>query len=312
MTHSPAGKPLSKHKREPKKVGAFIVTDRDVAIMRALSQYRYLSVSQVRKLFFPESKSTQTANGRLKKLFHSGYIHKVAPFTRLGAPVSEYVYFLDKKGAKYLDDLGFPSITWRKAREVKQQFLQHALDLSDFRINLELGLRQQELITLDTFIPDFQMKRGANQYSSKHRYELYTDLVSPINRRTYVIYPDALIVLRAEINGKRYDSLYFLEVDRGTHGLEKIREKVHGYYLYHTKGLHKQLVSSSADFTVLFQTSSEKRANNMREMLAGYIGADRVWVTDYSKVDENTLLFEPIWKDVAGNDKTILAREETT
>lgn len=302
--------PLSKFKREPKKLAPFVVTDRDVKIMRALGLYRYLSVSQIRRLFFPTSINAQAANGRLKKLFHTSFIQKVSPYTRLGDPQAEFVYFLDKKGARYLDDLGFPSTTWRKAKDVKQQFLQHALDLSDFRINLELGLKQQELVRLDTFIPDFQMRRGAQQYASKHRYELYTELVSPTNRRSYVVYPDAMIVLTAELDGQRFDSLYFVEIDRGTHGLEKLREKIHGYHLYHTKGLHKQLVSSVNDFTVLFQTTSPKRVRNLQEMLTGYIGSERVWMTDYGQVDQNSLLFEPIWQAVDGSEKQVLVGTE--
>lgn len=297
---------LSRYKREPQKIPSFVITERDVNIMRALGQYRYLSVSQIRRLFFTESVNAQAANGRLRRLYHSGLIHKVAPYQRLGEPASEFVYFLDKKGAQYLDDIGFPTATWRKAKEVKRQFLQHALDLSDFRINLELGLKQQELVTLDTFIPDFQMRRGAHQYTSSHRYELYTELVSPINRRSYVIYPDALILLTAERNGQTYDRLYFLEIDRGTHGLEKLREKIHGYYLYHAKGLHKPLLHTGDDFVVLFQTSSAKRASNLRDTLTGYVGSDRVWVTNYDRVDENSLLFDPIWLTIDGEAKTIL------
>lgn len=298
--------PISRYKREPKKLPSFRFTERDVAILQTLGRYRYLSVTQIRRLFFQQSVNAQAANGRLRKLYHGGYIQKVAPFARIGEPQSEFVYFLDKKGAQYLSDIGLPARSWRKGREVKQAFLQHALDLSEFRINLELALAKQELVTLDTFIPDFQMRRGAQDYASRHRYELYTELVSPINRRSYVIYPDALIILKAERDGKTHDRLLFLEIDRGTHGLEKIREKVHGYYLYHTKGLHRPIVETDTDFTVLFQTTSQKRADNMREILTGYIGSERVWVTDHPKVNENSLLFEPIWNDVSGHPKTIL------
>lgn len=299
-------RPLSRHKREPKKLPNFKITERDVEIMRALGRYRYLSVSQIRRLFFPSSVDSQAANGRLKKMFHSSYIHKVEPFSRLGQPQSEYIYFLDKKGVKYLAKIGEPAKSWRKGRDVKQAFLQHALDLSEFRINLELALSKQEVVRLDTFIPDFQMRSRAQDYASRHRYELYSELVSPINRRSYVIYPDALIILKAERNGKLHDRLLFLEIDRGTHGLEKIREKVHGYYLYHAKGLHRPIIEKDTDFTVLFQTSSGKRADNIREMLAGYIGSERVWVTDYAQVNETSILFEPIWKGVSGHPKSIL------
>ncbi|MBO6792094.1 MAG: replication-relaxation family protein [Dinoroseobacter sp.] len=299
-------KPLSRHKREPRKLPNFKITERDVEIMRALGRYRYLSVSQIRRLFFPSSVDTQAANGRLRKLFHSGYIHKAEPYSRLAQPQSEYIYLLDKKGAEYLAKIGKAERSWRKGRDVKQAFLQHALDLSEFRINLELALSKQDVVYLDTFIPDFQMRSRAQDYASRHRYELYTELVSPINRRSYVIYPDALIILKAERNGKVHDRLLFLEIDRGTHGLEKIREKVHGYYLYHAKGLHRPILENNTDFTVLFQTSSERRADNIREILAGYIGSERVWVTDYAQVDETSILFAPIWKGVSGHPKSIL------
>ncbi|MBF0475063.1 MAG: hypothetical protein HQK59_04375 [Deltaproteobacteria bacterium] len=51
------------------------------------------------------------------------------------------------------------------------------------------------------------------------------------------------------------------------------------------------------DFLVLFQTSTEACGQNIRQNLFEQEGAEIVWVTDYSKVNEHTVLNAPIWQD---------------
>lgn len=309
MKSSVTKKPLSKTKREVKRLKPFVITSRDYEIMLALSRYRLLTVSQVKQLFFRSNKDNQGANRRLKHLFHAGYVGKVSSYRKIEEGTPEYTYYLDRKGRKYLEEAGHIASMWPNPKSLRHSFLQHAIDLSQFRVHLENGLKEQSIVSLKKFIPDFQMKRNARSFASRERYELYTEVIHPKNRRSYVIYPDALITLEVESSisvGVR-EALYFLEIDRGTHGLEKVREKVLGYELYHQKGIHRSLGSFS-DFTVLFQTSSQKRAQNILRAIEGTYGAERVWVTSYPEVDSDTLLFEPIWSNVDGDKKVILLK----
>lgn len=302
-------KPLSKTKRQAKKLKPFVLTSRDHEILLALSRYRLLTVSQVKQLFFRNNKDNQGANRRLRLLFHDGYVGKVSSYRKVEEGTPEYTYYLDRKGRKLLEDAGHLASMWPNPKSLKYSFLQHALDLSQFRIHLENGLQEQSLVSLKKFIPDFQMKRNAQSFASRERYELYTEIIHPRNRQSYVIYPDALITLALEtdIAIGANEALYFLEIDRGTHGLEKIREKVRGYDLYHDKGIHRSLGDFS-DFKVLFQTSSPKRAQNILRAIEGTYGAERVWVTSYPEVNSDSLLFEPIWTNVHGEKKVILLK----
>jgi len=297
-------RPLSKFKREPARV-KLVLTARDTDILLALNRYRYLTTSQIKDLLFSENADTQGARRRLKKLFHGKYVGRVSTFKRVDEGMPQIAYYLDRKGAKLLDETGHVPNLWRKSKQVKMQFLQHALDLSEFRIHLEKGLQTQDVVRLHTFIPDFRMRQASSRSVSKHRYELYMELQHPVNRQSYVIYPDAVIVLEAEIDGRSFKRLYFLEIDRGTHGLEKIRDKVTGYNLYFKKDLHKKY-GDFDDFKILFQTSSPKRANNIRNCLVDQERSESVWITDYEKVTDTSLLHTPIWQNIAGEPKQIL------
>lgn len=296
---------LSKHKRETSKLKPFVVTGRDQDILQALGEYRYLRVDQVKRLFFRENKDLQSPNRRLKYLYHGKYINKVSTYGRRHDVSPQWVYFLDKKGMTHLHDRGISARIWPKTKQVKFNTLQHALDLSDFRINLELGLESSDVVSLKTFIPDFQMTKVSALQSSRNKRIAYTTIVSPVNKQSYIIYPDALIVLQALVEDVAHEKLYFLEIDRGTHGLQVVCDKVHGYYLYHQKKFHASF-GDFTDFKVLIQTSGEKRADNLRKMLADRFGSERVWVTDYEKVNEQSLLYDPIWKGVDGKARSIL------
>lgn len=297
--------PLSKYKREGEKLKPFVVTARDQHILKALADYRYLNVQQVKRLFFRENKDLQGANRRLRNLYHAKYINKVETYEGRKDINPNWVYFLDKKGMQYLHDRGIAARIWAKTKQVKFNTLQHALDLSEFRISLEIGLEKNEVISLKTFIPDFQMQKVSALQNARNKRIAYTTIISPVNKQSYIIFPDALIVLQALVKEVSHEKLYFLEVDRGTHGLQVVCDKIHGYYLYHEKQFHKSF-GDFRDFKVLIQTSSEKRAGNLRKMLADRLGAGRVWVTSYDRVNENSLLYEPIWKDVTGEEKRIL------
>ena len=95
---------------------------------------------------------------------------------------------------------------------------------------------------------------------------------------------------------KKFQRLFFMEIDRGTEELTKIKDKVIGYNLYREQKMFSKY-SKFPDFTVLFQTSSEKRAANMREYLSDVKGSELVWVTDYTILNEASILQGKIWRN---------------
>jgi hypothetical protein len=298
-----AHKRLATRHREP--AVAFALTARDLDILRAVHRCRYLKTSQIQRLVFPDCRTVQSARRRLKYLYHNGYLGRVAPLLVFGKGGGETAYYLDRPGAELLAGEGDPSLAVARAGRVQHRFLEHALDLAEFRVQLERALLAHPVVTLQRFTADFELKAHTEAAIGKKRYQLYDDVVHPTNRQRYIVYPDALIVLQGKDAFADFRRLFFLEIDRGSEGLHVIRDKVIGYNLYRRLDVYKKFGPFDR-FRVLLQTSSPRRAAHLRTALTDLEGADLVWLTDVFQVREQTLLAAPIWTDSAGVARTLL------
>jgi hypothetical protein len=288
---------LPKNKRASKGV-PFALTERDFAILEALNRFRFLRTSQIKHLLFSENKTVQSTHRRLKYLFHNKYVGRVTPYVQYGQGNTETAYFLDKKGIELLkeNDIDIYPYSYHKPGQVRFKFLHHSLDISEFRVYLEIALKDHLVVELKRFVTDFEMRLHIGQAVGKKRYRLYDEIIHPVNKQTYIVYPDALIIFTGKGEYQKFQRLFFLEIDRGTEGLTKIKDKVIGYNLYREQKIFTKY-GKFPDFTVLFQTSSEKRAGNMRDYLTDVKGTELVWITDHTKVNEDTILQEKIWKN---------------
>ncbi len=294
---------LPRYDRQPGR--RFLVTERDIEIMQAINRYRYLRTGQIQRLVFPDNTSLQSTRRRLRFLFHDGYIARMVPFTRPGHGGEEVAYHLDKKGEQALRDLEVDVLRPSKTGQVRPTFLLHALELSDFRVNLELALQDRPELSLSRFVADFELKSHIQGRKRREHYRLFDEVQHPTSKRSYVVYPDGLIVLTARKNGHEKRALFFLEIDRGTEGLRVIRDKFIGYRLYQEQGRFKKF-GKFARFRLLLQTTSAKRAANMAAALHDYQGADMVLITTRDQVAESTVLSKPIWRDTAGQAHALL------
>lgn len=295
---------LPKRDRALKPV-AFVLTDRDLAILRAVNRYRYLRTGQIKRLVFPENTTEQSARRRLKYLFHNGYLGRVMPFVRIGDGSSETAYYLDRAGRDILSQAGEEIASYAVGSQVKHQFLDHALDISEFRVHLELALAEHASVEIHRFTADFELKTHTADAIGKRRYRLFDEVAHPVTRGTYVVYPDALIVLKGKGSLEQYQRLYFVEIDRGTETLNVIKDKVIGYSLYLKQNVFAKF-GKFTTFVVLLQTNSAKRAENIRHFLTGVDGAELVWITDASQVKQDTIATSPIWQDHELKTRAIL------
>lgn len=296
---------LSKHKRHTEEVN-FNFTARDLAILEALNRYRYLRTNQIKRLVFTENTTLQSTRRRLKYLFHNGFIGRVIPFVQIGEGSSETAYFLDKSGGQALQaETGTELLAYAKGSQVKHQFLDHALDLSEFRVNLELALKDHALILLRRFVADFEIKGNFQKALGQENHKLFQEVSHPVSKVKYVVYPDALFIFQGQGELEKYQSLYFLEIDRGTESLNVIRNKVIGYNIYRNERLFTKFGKFAA-FRVLLQTHSEKRAQNIRQHLTDQEGSELIWVTSQPQVNEVSIIKDSIWLNHTWELKSIL------
>lgn len=302
---------LPKHERAGKPV-AFVLTDRDLEIFRVVNRYRYLRTGQIKRLVFPDNTTEQSTRRRLKYLFHNGYLGRVMPFVRIGEGSSETAYYLDKAGRDLLEQAGEEVGGYASGGQVKHQFLDHALDISEFRVNLELALADHPAVEIHRFTADFEVKGQTAGAIGKKRYKLYDEVTHPVTRAPFVVYPDALIVLKGKGKHEDYQRLYFLEIDRGTEALNVIKDKVIGYSLYLKQKVFAKFGKFDKNFVVLLQINSKKRAENIRHFLTGIDGAELVWITDTSQVKQETIATSPIWQDHELKTRAIVKGQENT
>lgn len=297
---------LSRTKR--KKGGlAFQLTERDLEIIRAVNRYRYLRTNQIQRLIFTENTSIQSARNRLKVLFHNNYLGRIEPFVQFHNQKKEMTndlaYYLGRAGHSLLEEIGEAVYRYSKANQVQHQFLLHALELSEFRLHLEQAIDQNDNLLIDRFIAYFEMKEHLTGLSGKHRYRLYDEIRNPLSGDKITVYPDATTILEAPEFGQK--RLFFVEIDRGTEGLERIREKILGYHWYAKNRIFAKF-GPFEKFTVLFQTSSEIRARNMAALVGSMICDPEILVTDFTKLNAKTLLENKIWLDKASELKSLL------
>src|SRR5918999_1145754 len=76
---------------------------RDLAIVRDVWRYHFLTTNQLRELWWP-GKSIQAARRRLVKLLRAGYLERFRPYSPRGS--YEWTYFLSAAGHRLLRDLG--------------------------------------------------------------------------------------------------------------------------------------------------------------------------------------------------------------
>ena len=160
-------------------------------------------------------------------------------------------------------------------------------------------------MSLHRFVCDFELKSNIRRRKNRRDYRLCDEVKHPATGRSYVVYPDGLVVLKACVNGREKRALYFLEIDRGTEGLRVIRDKFIGYRLYREQGRFSKY-GKFARFRLLFQTTSDRRAANMAAALHDYEGSDMVRITTREKVTESSVLTSPIWRDTSGQEHALL------
>ncbi len=295
---------LSTTTRQPKKV-QFNLTDRDVRILEALKRYRYLKTSQIARLIFTENKTIQSTRRRLKYLFHAGLIGRLQPFIQVGKSSGETAYYLEKKAWEFIEDDG-STPRYGKVKNVKPQFLEHALAVSEFRLNVELSCEDNEIVELYRFVADFELKENFENMAGKHRYRLFDEVNDPISKQTHIVYPDAMFILKGR--GEKYaqfQRLFFVEIDRGTEGLRVIQDKLTGYHLYKREGIFKKY-GQFDDFRVLFQVRSDKRLLNFQNIATPFAESLNVWITN-SEIETKNIISQEIWFTESGSLKSILA-----
>jgi len=278
-----------KFKRRPEEVGGLRLQERDIEIVRLVQDFRFLNSDQIKAL---ANGSEQKILRRLQKLFHHGFLDR--PLSQIAYPLmgtQKMVYALGDKGADLLAEkfgIDRGKIKWNeKNKEVKDRHIQHTLMISNFRICLELALKN---------LPGTNLLFWEKESPKELKDYVYIRDLQGREIRAPIV-PDGFFGIE-DPKGKAY---FFLEADQSTMTNARILKKMIAYWNWWKRGRHTEKFGIKA-FRVLTITRTEKRKENLRGITKKADDRQRgslmFWFTserNYSLQKPESIL-EPIWQ----------------
>lgn len=272
----------------------FRLTPRDIEIVKAVSDYRALTTSQIESLFFSNQNPAARKNGRckvrLKLLYHHGYLIRDEQPTKLSEGRKPLVYFLDKVGAEYLSTIaGYEAEQSGHEKDVSYPFLHHLLATNDIRIAIVRSVKRNTM----------EIPVWLDEKILKNRQMKDTIILKGENggREKAAVVPD--FYFRLETAEDRFH--FFGECDLGTvtvdatgAGRRDWARKVRAYLEYYRSGAYERRYQTR-DMRVLTITTSASRLTHLREITEEVGGKSRFWFTTFDALLSKDALTTPLW-----------------
>ena len=196
---------------------------RDLAVLRDVGRLGHASADQLRRLHFAEGSEVgrrRRAQAVLRRLSEDGYLHRLP--RRVGGSGSGsagFVYCLGYRGQRLVFPALFPGRRARTPEEVGTSFVGHSLAVAELLAALVEAEREERcsgmaLETEPSCWRDYLGLHGAKRS----------------------LRPD--LGVRLSVGGQQL--VWFVEVDRGTEGLRRIRAKGRQYLEYWRTGQEQQ------------------------------------------------------------------------
>jgi hypothetical protein len=244
----PVGDPerprLARFVRHPHRKPPFTLQERDVAIVRIVSQHRVITSADLQLLV---GGSAQAILRRLQRLFHHGYLDRPRSQRQLGnVPM---VYALGQRGAEFIaQETGQKPVAdlTEKNRQLRTHYLEHALMVARFQVALRYAADSSGTVLLERWCPDGFI-RDAVWVEHKDR------------RERIPIAPDGFFILRLLTTGEAIHG--FLEADRSTMDVPRFVTKLRGYFHFWRSGRQEALLGAKHCLVVTATTSAERARN---------------------------------------------------
>ena len=250
----------------------FRLTADDIEIVRIVARHRLIRSTQIAVLV---RRSVDRTNDRLQRLFHAGYVDR--PRAQLdyyptsgSAPM---VYALADRGMRLLkerDGVDFANAEWgRKNREAGRPFIEHQIEVVNFRVELERAV--PHLPGLQLIHPEHMITPSpAAGRLSPDAFAFRTKLREQGRLRDASVIPDLVFGL-ARGGGARLN--FVAEIDRGTMPVRRsdstrtsFAAKMHTYLAAYAARQHERQFAWSS-FRVLTVTTNRERICTMQAAL---------------------------------------------
>jgi hypothetical protein len=268
------------------------ITARDVRIVRAVYEMRFLTREQVQLLEFSPS-TASFCKRRLALLYHHGYLDRKFIPSVGGFGSTRAIYCLAAKGAQLLAHelaVSVADLDW-KPRDADRElyFLQHTLGINDFRIAAYLAA-QRAAITVEW-----------TDERSLRRREMRDYVPDPKSRgEQLTVVPDGYFTLG--IGGDT--PAFALELDRATVEEKPFKRKVRAYGEWKRTGVYAKRFGTDS-LRVLFVVAKNSRdpyrLARIKRWCEAEGGRSLFWFAESGDVTGESVFSGPIWH-VAGRE----------
>ncbi len=253
-----------------------VLQERDLSIIKAIFEYRYLKRSQIQRLFAYDC--TTRANIRLRKLYDAKYLDRHFQPTVVGS--SEAIYTLGIKGTQVIADLlSLDAAEIKRRRRLdsiaKDAFIEHNLTLNDFRISLMTQLNKN---------PQFQFRRWLDSRDCEYKFKYWSNG----KENNTCLKPDGYF----EFVYRTLLYSFFVEIDLSTSGHSKLQPKFKNFVQFKNLGLYQKEFGNEY-FHVLVVTNSLTRCERLHG-IASKLNSSLFWFSTLTETKTDLLLGD-IW-----------------
>jgi hypothetical protein len=284
----------------------FSLTQRDIAIVQAIWDYRALTAEHIEALFFPQSmvqgrrQTNSNCQTRLRQLYHRGLVLRKEYPMAIGEPRKPLVYWLDRAGAELLATsrgIEFSGVGWRPGSyKVGLQFLSHLLATNTVRVQLVRSAHAHGFSVSEW--RDEALLRIA------HAADRVTIVTPQDTLQETTVIPDGYFVLTMPAGrGQALRYPYFVEIDRRTvtgqahewsHGQHDWAKKIMTYLAYIRSGKYAARYGTRQG-RVLTVTTGERRLANLKRITEESGGKARFWFTTLERIKAGDILTDSLW-----------------
>jgi hypothetical protein len=268
-----------------------MITERDVAILLALTRYYVLNRTQIQALVFPSDKQGRVTRRRLQALVDGRYINRqnaMVYHAESGPPAS--VYFPSALGCEFLaghfDDEQY---LLTPCRSPIAHHVQHWLAISDTHICFDAAIALQDGAKIEGWLNEWDIANKDEANPESH-YRLYTTVHTTPR---IVCVPDAAFLLSMHGHKK----IHYLEQDRATSGIDQVaNQKYQGYALMADKKMQtRHFPATVPNFTVLLIAPTPTRRDMLKKAFRLKAGSGLWRFASATDVKHTHVLHEPIW-----------------
>jgi hypothetical protein len=257
--------------------------ERDIEFLKALLDYRFLTIEQYQWLF-PDA-SNQKLQTRLRLMYHHKFLDRV--LLPSGKTANKMIYSLTEKGAQLIaeeEGITREEVPWsRHLNKVKPGHIKHLLTINQVMIAFKHALEQAQS---KGEVQSFKVLRAE---PSRNRLSV-TMRTERGHRRDVSVVPDA--IMPVIFKGRKYE-VFFIEIDRATMTTKKWQEKIVVYREYQ-RSPQMQEEYRKRGFVLLTATTSDRRIDSLARSTVDVDGQRGYWFTKLDEITPQTCL-DRLW-----------------